>query len=155
MAQPDSNILQAILVEGFSHRISCYASSLQKDMDTWPCSNAKKSKRRKAEYIWEWMSMSEGQMPVFAQYPPRWRLAVEIEQQERVGAYGRCNLGGQSTQVKDIDFADHLVRTQLLSRTQETVTTFAVDVNAPKLAETSRCIFYTERRNQSYKWNSM
>ena len=80
--------------------------------------------------------------------------AVEIEQQERVGAYGRCNLGGQSTQVKDIDFADHLVHTQLLSRTQETITTFAVDVNAPKLAETSRCIFYTERRNQSYKWNN-
>ena len=25
---------------------------------------------------------------------------------------------------------------------------------APKLAETSRCIFYTKRRNQSYKWNS-
>ena len=80
--------------------------------------------------------------------------AVEIEQQERVGAYGRCNLGGQSTQVKDIDFADHLVHTQLLSRTQETITTFAVDVNAPKLAETSGCIFYTERRNQSYKWNN-
>ena len=31
--------------------------------------------RRKAEYIWEWMSMSEGQMPVFAQYPPLSRLS--------------------------------------------------------------------------------
>ena len=33
-----------------------------------------------------------------------------------IGQGGRCNVVGQSTQVKDIDFAD-LVHSQLLSRT--------------------------------------